>query len=107
MLAQTDAPLGFSEAARCLAELGHPHRLKIFEYLVKAGDEGCRVGDVQAHLDIPKSTLSHHLGQLAAIGLLTQAREGRVLRCRIDNGRMRLVQRFLNACCDGLAMPKE
>ena len=102
---QTDLPLGFGEAARCLAELGHPHRLQIFEYLVKAGDEGRRVGDIQAHLDIPKSTLSHHLGQLTAIGLLTQAREGRVLRCRIDNRRMRLVQQFLNACCDGLTKP--
>ena len=98
-------PLGFSEAARCLAELGHPHRLQIFEYLVKAGDKGCRVGDIQAHLDIPKSTLSHHLGQLAAIGLLTQVREGRVLRCRIDSSRMRLVQQFLNACCDGMTVP--
>ena len=97
-----DQALPFAEAARCLAELGHRHRLQIFNLLVKAGEAGCRVGDVQVALALPKSTLSHHLAQLVAIGLITQTREGRVLRCRIDAGRARLVQRFINRCCEGL-----
>ena len=97
-----DEALPFSEAARCLAELGHPHRLQIFNLLVKAGEVGCRVGDVQEALALPKSTLSHHLGELVAIGLITQTREGRVLRCRIDANRARLVQQFINQCCEGL-----
>lgn len=100
-MGETGTSLGFGEAARCLAELGHPVRLRIFDYLVKAGDDGCPVGEIQAHLNIPKSTLSHHLGQLAMIGLLTQSREGRVLRCRVDRDRMRLVQGFINTCCEG------
>ena len=45
--------LPFAEAARCLAELGHPHRLQIFNLLVKAGEAGRRVGDVQAALAMP------------------------------------------------------
>ena len=94
--------LRFEDAARCLAELGHPHRLQIFNRLVQAGEIGCPVGEVQAELGIPKSTLSHHLAQLVAIGLITQTREGRVLRCRIDMDRTRLVQQFLNRCCEGL-----
>lgn len=94
--------LPFAEAARCLAELGHPHRLQIFNLLVRAGEAGCKVGDVQVALAMPKSTLSHHLSELVAIGLITQTREGRVLRCRIDAGRARLVQQFINECCEGL-----
>ncbi len=94
--------LPFTEAARCLAELGHPHRLQIFNLLVKAGEAGCRVGDVQTIVGVPKSTLSNHLAQLVAIGLVTQTREGRVLRCRVDARRARLVQQFVNSCCEGL-----
>ena len=97
-----DGALPFAEAARCLAELGHPHRLQIFNLLVDAGEAGLRVSEVQTALNVPKSTLSHHLAQLMGIGLITQTREGRVLRCRIDAARTRLVQRFINQCCEGL-----
>jgi ArsR family transcriptional regulator len=94
--------LPFAEAARCLAELGHPHRLQIFNMLVNAGEAGCKVSDLQQALALPKSTLSHHLAELVATGLVTQTREGRVLRCRIDARRARLVQKFVNQCCEGL-----
>lgn len=97
-----DGALPFVEAARCLAELGHPHRLQIFNLLVKAGEAGCKVGDVQEALALPKSTLSHHLAELVAVGLVTQTREGRVLRCRIDATRARVVRQFINECCEGL-----
>jgi ArsR family transcriptional regulator len=99
---QSLKPLAFEDAARCLAELGHPHRLQIFNLLVKAGDAGLAVGEIQARLGVPKSTLSHHLAQLVTIGLLTQSREGRVLRCRVAAGRARLMQQFINSCCEGL-----
>lgn len=92
----------FADAARCLAELGHPHRLQIFELLVRAGDAGCRVGEIGDALALPKSTLSHHLANLVAIGLVAQTREGRILRCRICADRARDVRRFMNACCEGL-----
>ena len=94
--------LSFSEAARCMAELGHPHRLAIFQMLAKRGPSGCAVGEIQDVLGVPKSTLSHHLAELVASGLVTQTREGRVLRCRVDAARARGVQDFMNRCCDGL-----
>lgn len=92
----------FADAARCLAELGHPHRLQIFNMLVKAGVVGCRVGEVQDALALPKSTVSHHLASLVAVGLVSQTREGRILRCRICAERAQHVRRFMNACCEGL-----
>ncbi|MCW6508507.1 ArsR/SmtB family transcription factor [Lichenifustis flavocetrariae] len=97
-----DEALPFDVAARCLAELGHPHRLQIFEHLVRAGETGCAVGEVQAHLGIPKSSLSHHIAQLVGVGLVTQSREGRILRCRVERHRARLMKAFIDRCCEGL-----
>jgi ArsR family transcriptional regulator len=99
----TEANLAFDEAARCMAELGHPHRLQIFQLLIKAGDGGLAVGEIQRELGIPKSTLAHHLAQLLSAGLMTQDREGRVQRCRVAAARARaLVTFFVSDCCEGL-----
>jgi ArsR family transcriptional regulator len=53
------------------------------------------VGALQRALGIPKSTLAHHLAQLVTAGLMTQTREGRVQRCRVNVGPGRLLLRFL------------
>lgn len=94
----------FHEAAACLAQLGHPHRLQIFNLLVKAGAGGLKVGEIQRALGLPKSTLSHHLGELAAIRLITQTREGRAIRCRAEPQRTRAVKDFMARCCEGLPL---
>jgi ArsR family transcriptional regulator len=60
-----------------LDALGHQTRLLIFRILVKAGDDGLIVGDIQKDLNIPASTLSHHLTKLAWVGLVSQGRRGR------------------------------
>ncbi len=49
------------EVAKALKELGHPTRLFIFKHLVKAGEQGLPVGELQKQLGIPSSTLSHHI----------------------------------------------
>lgn len=69
------------QAAQCLAELGHTTRLQIFRYLVKGGTTGVPVGSIQAELDIPGSTLTHHISRLVKVGLVIQRREGRTLFC--------------------------
>lgn len=90
-------------AARQLAELGNPHRLAAYRLLVKAGDGGLAVGDIQAHLDIPASTLSHHLSRLIWASLVSQEREGRTLRCRANFAAMRALVGFLaDECCTGV-----
>jgi ArsR family transcriptional regulator, arsenate/arsenite/antimonite-responsive transcriptional repressor len=95
--------MAFEDAARCLAELGHPHRLQIFHLLIRAGDAGLPVGAIRQALAIPKSTLAHHVAQLVAVGLITQTREGRIQRCRVAAGRGQALLHFLvTDCCDGL-----
>ncbi|KPQ21839.1 MAG: transcriptional regulator, ArsR family, partial [Rhodobacteraceae bacterium HLUCCA24] len=66
-----------SPNARALAALGHDARLSIFRLLVKAGDDGLRVGDIGAHLGLAPSTLAHHLSTLVDAGLVLQDKQGR------------------------------
>jgi DNA-binding transcriptional ArsR family regulator len=95
--------IAFEDAARCLAELGHPHRLQIFHLLIKAGEPGLTVGAIRSHLKIPKSTLAHHIAQLVSAGLMIQSREGRIQRCRVDAVRGQgLLKYLVTDCCDGL-----
>jgi len=96
------------ELALCLEKLAHPNRLEIFRLLVRAGPDGLSVGDIQRHLGIPASTLTHHIAQLVSAGLVRQTREGRVLRCTADYGRMDDIMGALTAeCCSGVPTMKE
>ncbi len=89
--------------AKCLTELGNPLRLSAFRLLVRAGPKGLPVKDIQAYLGIPKSTLSHHISHLISAGLITQTREGRVLRCRVEYDVIRgVLEYLLEDCCAGI-----
>ncbi len=69
------------QAAQKLAELGHPTRLAVFRHLVRGGHQGVPVGEIQSALEVPGSTLSHHISRLVSVGLVVQRREGRTLYC--------------------------
>jgi len=98
------AVMTVDEAARCLAELGNPARLEAYRLLVRAGREGLTVGQIQRHLDVPASTLSHHIAHLVGAGLITQVREGRTQRCHALYDRMDTLLDFLTReCCQGAA----
>jgi ArsR family transcriptional regulator len=87
-------------AAKRLAELGHNTRLSIFRYLVKVGCEGAPVGEIQAKLGIPGSTLSHHLNRLVSVGLVRQVRQSRTLYCVPQFDILKELIEFLMAeCC--------
>lgn len=91
------------QAASCLEKLGSPARLEIFRLLVRAGEPGLSVGEIQRHLRIPGSTLSHHIAQLSRAGLLQQTRQGRVLTCHPNWALMDELIAFLTAECCVLA----
>jgi DNA-binding transcriptional ArsR family regulator len=62
--------------AEQLSALGHPVRLKILRFVVQAGSEGAAAGDIQTQVDLPASTLSHHLKRLVDADLLSVRGEG-------------------------------
>jgi DNA-binding transcriptional ArsR family regulator len=88
------------DAAARLEALGNPTRLSIFRALVRAGFDGLPVGALQQKLGVAPSTLSHHLHQLVAIGLVTQDRKGTTLVCRAEFSAMNALVDYLSAeCC--------
>lgn len=89
-------------ALRMLTALGQPSRLAIFRLLVQAGEPGLPVGTIRTHLDIPAATLSNHLNVLRQANLVQDHRDGRVIVCRADYGRMNALIAFLGEnCCAG------
>ena len=95
-------------AAGRLEALGHQTRLSIYRLLVKAGDDGLIVGDIQKALDVPASTLSHHLAKLARVGLVSQGRRGREIYCSVDYDEMRALVGFLTEeCCAGVTLEQD
>jgi DNA-binding transcriptional ArsR family regulator len=97
-----------SPNARALAALGHDARLAIFRLLVKAGEEGLRVGEIGQHLGLAPSTLAHHLSTLTAAGLVVQERRGREVVNRADYPAMhRLVGFLTSECCAGVTLTRD
>ena len=91
-------------AAKTLGELGNSTRLAIFRYLVKVGPEGVPVGQIQKALDIPGSTLSHHISRLMSVGLIKQDRASRTLYCTAQYTALQELIDFLQSeCCAGIA----
>ena len=88
--------------AEQLGALGHAARLGILRYVVQGDPEGTPAGEIQAKLDIPASTLSHHLERLASAGLLLWRREGTFIYYRADFEQLRALTDFLwEDCCKG------
>lgn len=94
-----------SPNARALAALGHDARLSIFRLLVRAGEEGLRVGDIGENLSMAPSTLAHHLSTLVDAGLVVQEKQGREVLNRADFSAMRRVLDYLTSeCCAGVEL---
>lgn len=88
--------------AEQLGALGHPVRLAILRHIVVAGAEGAVVGEIQAKLDVPGSTLSHHLDRLARTGLLEARREGTFIYYSAVFPTLRALTDYLwEDCCKG------
>lgn len=80
--------------------LGNPTRLEIYRLLVRAGEEGRSVGQIQAALSIPASTLSHHLKHLQLVDLIGRRREGVTHYCVANYAAMHGMLDFLTReCC--------
>ena len=90
------------DAANSLAALGNVTRLHLFRYLVQAGAEGAIIGAIQTHLNVPGSTLPHHIAKLVKVGLIEQEKKGRKIICRANYDRMDSLLSFVTEnCCVG------
>ena len=86
--------------ADMFSAMGTVSRLRIVQLLITAEPKGMVVGDIQSELDIPNSTLSHHLDKLKNEDLVTVRREGTYLWYRANTDALKELLSFLYAeCC--------
>jgi DNA-binding transcriptional ArsR family regulator len=82
------------------AAMGTESRLRIMQLLLTAHPEGMVVGDIGSELDIPSSTLSHHLEKLKNEDLVRIRREGTFLWYSANTDTLQELLGFLYAeCC--------
>src|SRR6202163_187390 len=101
---QTSAAAKSSERVAKFADMfsaiGTEPRLRIMQLLLSAHPEGLVVNEIQAELEIPNSTLSHHLDKLRNEGLINVRRESTFLRYTANTEALRDLLQFLYAeCC--------
>lgn len=86
--------------ADMFSAMGTEPRLRIMQLLLSAHPDGLVVGEIQSELDIPNSTLSHHLDKLRNEGLVLVNRESTFLRYTANTDALQEVLQFLYAeCC--------
>ncbi len=86
--------------------LGHPARIAIMEYLLKA--EGCICGDIVDELPLAQATVSQHLKELKNAGLIKGNVEGNAICYCVDEKALNKLQSYFgqmvvklekNKCC--------
>ena len=86
--------------ADMFAAMGAEPRLRIVQLLLTAHPQGLVVGDIQEELEIPASTLSHHLDKLKNEDLVKVRREGTFLWYTANTESLQEIINFLYAeCC--------
>ena len=86
--------------ADMFSAMGTEPRLRIMQLLLSAHPEGLVVSEIQDELEIPGSTLSHHLDKLKNEELVQVERKGTFLRYTANTEALREILQFLYAeCC--------
>jgi DNA-binding transcriptional ArsR family regulator len=86
--------------ADMFSAMGTEPRLRIVRLLLKAHPEGLVVGEIGSELEIPSSTLSHHLDKLKNEDLVRVRREGTFLWYSANTEALQGLLGFLYAeCC--------
>ncbi len=86
--------------ADMFSAMGTEPRLRIMQLLLSAHPEGLVVGELQGELEIPNSTLSHHLDKLKNEGLVRVQRESTFLHYTANTEALQELLQFLySECC--------
>lgn len=88
------------QAAIGFCAVGSEPRLAVLLSLVRAGPEGLSIGEIQARVGQPPSTLAHHLRALTAASLVVQEKRGRSVINRAAYDHIETLARYLlRECC--------
>lgn len=83
----------------CFAALAQETRFNVIRFLIQSGGEGVVAGAIAKEANVPPSTLSFHLKELVAAGLISSQRNGRQMIYRPDHeGLQQLLDFFAENC---------
>ena len=89
-------------ALAAFSALAQETRLEVLRALVRRGPAGHAAGELAEAVGAAPPTLSFHLKELAAAGLVQARREGRSIIYAADYGGIRaLVDFLMSECCQG------
>ena len=90
-------------ASTGFAAMGSDARLAVLRLLVRAGNAGLTVSDLQTRSGIAPSTLAHHLRVLTEAGVTEQVKDGRKTITRANYETLRQLATYvLEECCADL-----
>ncbi|PCJ08548.1 MAG: transcriptional regulator [Rhodobacteraceae bacterium] len=90
----------WEEAAQGFAAMGSESRLQVLRCLIRAGQQGLMVSEIQQRSGIAPSTLAHHLKFLTGAGVVEQQRHGRSTINRANFDQLEKLAGFiLSECC--------
>lgn len=88
--------------ARLCSALANERRVAIFHHLLATPRTGCTFGDIAAQTGIPPSSLTHHLKEMQAGGLLLRRADGARTIFTLDLALLEQVfSQLLGQCCAG------
>lgn len=94
-------------ATQGFSAMGSEPRMEVLRTLVKAGEDGLLVGEIQQRTGIPASTLAHHLKFLASAGLVSTDKNGRTITNRANFDHLQSLAAFiLEECCAEAETPQ-
>ena len=87
-----------NELATIAKALGHPARVAILQHLLKVNS--CICGDIVDEVQLAQPTISRHLKELKAVGIIKGTIEGTSVNYCIDGTKWRAIQSMLNGLFD-------
>ncbi len=92
--------MNVEEVALGFGAIGSKARLQTLLTLVEAYPNPLTIKDIQEKLDIPASTLAHHIKSLAVENLIKQEKVGREIKTTANYEKIKqLAQYLLKECC--------
>lgn len=94
-----------NEIARIAKAIGHPARVAIIQQLLRL--DHCICGDFAREIELAQPTISKHLQELKAIGLIQGTIEGTSVNYCINARRWRDIQSMLNQLFDTYVLDRD
>ncbi len=94
-----------NELATIAKALGHPARIAIIQHLLKINS--CICGDLVGEIALAQPTISRHLKELKAIGIIKGTIEGTSVNYCIDADKWREVQALFNGLFDTYVLDQD